>query len=122
MNQDNIIIYDGICNLCNSSVQFIKKRDNASQFTFMSQQSDEGKKLMQKHHFNSESFDTIILITKDEAFSKSDAVLEISKNLSGFWFLLSYFRFIPKFIRNLLYDFISKNRYKFFGKNNSCEL
>ena len=122
MNQNYIILYDGICNLCNKSIRFISKRDNKSQFIFISQQSDEAKKLMLKHHFNSESLDTIILITKDEAFSKSDAVLEISKNLSGLWFLFSYFKIIPQSIRNLLYDFISKNRYKFFGKNNSCEL
>ena len=120
--KQNIIIFDGICNLCNSSVRFISKRDQNSKFTFLSQQSDEAKKLMEKYHFNYETIDTIILISNNEAFSKSDAVLEISKNLSGFWFLFSYFKIIPKCMRDFLYNFVSKNRYKFFGKTNSCKI
>jgi len=122
MHKQNIIIFDGVCNLCNSSIKFITIRDKDSRFTFLSFQNDAAKKLMAKYHFDIQNIDTIILIKQNKSFIKSDAVLEISKDLQGYWFILSYLSVIPKFIRDFMYDFISKNRYRFFGKSDSCKL
>jgi len=121
-NKQNIIIYDEICNMCSTSVKFIAKRDKDSKFTFLSQQSEEGKNIMKKYFSLDGNLDTIILIEDEKHFTKSDAVLEITKELTGLWFLFSCFKIVPKFIRDFLYDLIAKNRYKFFGKNNSCEI
>ena len=75
---------------------------------------------MIKYDLNSDDIDSIILIKNDISFTKSDAVLEIVKDLSGYWFLFGLFKIVPKFIRDYFYDFISKNRYRFFGNKDSC--
>jgi len=121
-NNQTIIIYDGICNMCNASVKFITKRDKNSKFTFLSQQSDEAKKIFKEYSISNENLDTIVLLKDEKYFTKSDAVLEITKDLSGFWFLISYFKIVPQCIRDSIYDFIAKNRYTFFGKNNICKV
>ena len=121
-NKQNIIIYDEICNMCSTSVKFIAKRDKDSKFIFLSQQSEETKTILNEFDFQDTDLDTIVFIKNDKCFIKSDAILEITKELTGLWFLFSYFKIVPKFIRDFLYDLIAKNRYKFFGKNNSCEI
>ena len=120
MNNKNIIIFDGICNFCNKSVNFIIKRDPRLHFVFSPIQSNVAKEIMDKYHLHSDDIDSIILIKDDIYFTKSDAVLEIVRDLSGYWYLLKVFKIVPKCMRNYIYDFISKNRYKFFGKKDSC--
>lgn len=122
MKNKNIIIFDGICNFCNKSVNFIIKRDTKVHFLFTPIQSDVAKEIMHKYDLNSKDIDSIILIKDDRYFTKSDAILEILKDLSGYWFLFRIFKIVPKIMRDYLYNFISKNRYKFFGKKNSCML
>jgi predicted DCC family thiol-disulfide oxidoreductase YuxK len=120
MNNKNIIIFDGICNFCNKSVNFIIKRDSKIHFVFTPIQSDTAKEIMNKYALNSDDIDSIILIKDDTYFTKSDAVLEILKDLSGYWFLFGIFKIVPKFMTDYCYDLISKNRYRFFGKKDSC--
>ena len=120
----SIVLFDGVCNLCNSSVNFVLKRDKHNHFLFASLQSDAAKKLLLQ--LNQEksiiNLDSIILIENNTVYSKSTAALRIAKKM-GFPYLLLYpFSIIPKFIRNSVYDFIAKNRCKWFGKRDTCRI
>lgn len=117
-----IILFDGVCNLCNSSVNFIIDHDKKNMFRFASLQSDSGQTLLKKFGLNNESFDSIILIDNEKYFTRSSAVLRIVKNFPGFWKLLYIFIIVPPAVRNLLYDIIAENRYKWFGKKDSCRV
>ena len=116
-----IILFDGVCNLCNDSVQFIIERDKEDVFRFASLQSEVGQKLTSERGIDPEAMDSIILIEPGIAYyEKSTAALEISKHLSGGYSLLRYFSFLPEGFRNGIYDIIAKNRYKWFGKKDEC--
>ena len=121
-NIDNtaIILFDGVCNFCNSSVNKIIKHDKKNRFKFAALQSEIGKKLLQKYALDASKMDSIILIENDAAFIKSTAILRIAKQLNGIYPLAYSFIIIPTFIRNFFYDFIARNRYKWWGKNDSC--
>ena len=118
--QQNIIIFDGVCNFCNKAVNFIIKRDPTSKFLFAPSQSLQAQNLLDKYQLTNVTLDTLILIKNDKCFLQSDAVFEIIKDLSGYWYLFGVFKIIPKILNDKLYNFISKNRYKFFGKKNTC--
>jgi len=120
MNTQKIIIFDGVCNFCNKSINFIIKRDPHFHFIFTPYQVQSTQKLLKKYDIKINSKDTLILIKDGSYFTKSDAVLEIIKELSGFWYLLRVGKFFPKKFRDYLYDLISQNRYKLFGKKQSC--
>ncbi len=117
---DNIILFDGVCNFCNSSVNKIIKHDKNNRYKFAALQSEIGKKLLEKHSIDSTIIDSIILIENDVAFIKSTAILKISKHLNGIYPLAYSFIIIPTFLRNFVYDFIARNRYKWWGKKDSC--
>jgi predicted DCC family thiol-disulfide oxidoreductase YuxK len=117
-----IILFDGVCNFCNSSVNFIMDRDSSNYFKFGALQSDEGQVLLKKHNQRIESFDTLILIEGDTLYTRSTAALRISKKLSGLWPAFYIFIIIPKFLRDPIYNLIAKNRYKMFGKKDTCRL
>lgn len=114
------ILFDGVCNLCNSSVQFIIKRDYKDVFRFTALQSDAGTAIVTKYNIDTSKTDSIVLIDGGNYFVKSTAALKIAKNLSGAYPLLYGFMIVPNFIRNWVYDIIAKNRYKWFGKKDSC--
>jgi len=115
-----IILFDGVCNLCNNAVTFVIKRDRKDIFRYAAIQSDIGQKLITNAKINPETIDSIFLISKGKCYYKSNAALRIAKHLSGAYPLLFAFLIVPKFIRNWVYDFIAKNRYKWFGKKESC--
>ncbi|MEP6261928.1 MAG: thiol-disulfide oxidoreductase DCC family protein [Gillisia sp.] len=116
-----IILFDGVCNLCNDSVQLIIERDKNDVFRFASLQSEVGRKLTTERGIDPEAMDSIILIEPGIAYyEKSTAALEISKHLTGGYSLLRYFSFLPEGFRNGVYDIIAKNRYKWFGKKDEC--
>ena len=122
MKQHQIILFDGICNFCNFWVNFILDRDKRDIFRFAALQSDAGQELLQKLRLKTTDFDTFILIDGETYFSKSTAAIRIAKNLSGpikIFYLLIY---LPKFLRDLFYEMIAKNRYKFFGKRVTCRI
>lgn len=112
---ERIILFDGVCNLCNDSVQFIIKRDPNGHFKFASLQSEVGQKLLSPFGAEKE-MNSFILIENDRIYMKSSAALRVCNKLSGFWILFSIFWVVPSFIRNFLYDIVAKNRYKWFGK------
>ena len=121
MEAKKIILFDGVCNLCNGAVQFIIKRDKRSVFKFASLQSEIGKQLSKERGIDTELLDSIILIEPGIAYySKSTAALEIMKSFGGIWNLTRLFTVLPKGFRDIVYDFIAKNRYKWFGKKDAC--
>lgn len=115
-----IILFDGVCNLCNGSVLFIIKRDPEAKFSFASLQSSFGQSQLKKFNLPLGELNTIFLIKDENFFHKSDAALEIAKGMSGLWPALYIFKIIPSFIRNFVYDLIAKNRYRWFGKQDAC--
>jgi predicted DCC family thiol-disulfide oxidoreductase YuxK len=116
----NIILFDGVCNLCNRTVQFIIKRDKKNKFKFAALQSNFGQGQLSKYQINRETCDTVVYIRKKKAFVKSTAALYISKELKRGWQILFVFIIFPLFIRDWFYDIIAKNRYKMFGKKETC--
>lgn len=118
--ENKVILFDGVCNLCNGAITFIIKRDKKDVFRYAPLQSEIGKKLAAKHDIDLQKVDSIILITNNKAVSKSTAALRIAQQLSGAWPLFIVFLIVPTFIRNGVYDFIARNRYKWFGKKDAC--
>lgn len=116
-----IILFDGICNLCNSSVQFIIKREPTGYFKFASLQSEVGQRLLKQYEV-SKQIDSLIVIEKQKVYIKSSAALQISRKLNGFWRYISILRILPPLFRDFLYDLVAKNRYNWFGKRESCML
>lgn len=116
----HIVLFDGVCNLCNGAVLFIIKRDKKDRFRFAALESDLGKELLARHNIDPSKIDSIVLISGDSAFAKAGAALRIAKHLTGLWPLLYSLVIIPKFIADAVYDFIARNRYKWFGKKDSC--
>lgn len=119
----SVILFDGVCNLCNHAVQTILKRDKKHYFKFASLQSDFAQKSIENHWLKTRPLpDSILLWENNKLYDRSAAVLKITKHLSGLWPVCSVFLLIPRFLRDAVYDFIARNRYKWFGKKNSCSL
>lgn len=116
-----IILFDGECNFCDRSVQFIIKRDPKGHFKFASLQSDIGKELLNEHKLP-KNIDSMVLLDNNHCYVKSSAALRICKNLKGAWKLLYLLLVVPKSFRDLFYEIISCNRYKWFGKKDICHL
>ncbi len=114
----NIILFDGVCNLCDFSVQFVIKHDKNAYFHFAAQQSEVGKGLIKKYQL--ESLDSIILIKDETIYTHSSAAIEIAKHLDGGWKYLGIFSFIPIVIRDFIYKLVAKYRYRIFGKKDVC--
>ncbi|SDS57284.1 Predicted thiol-disulfide oxidoreductase YuxK, DCC family [Gillisia sp. Hel1_33_143] len=116
-----IILFDGVCNLCNSAVNYVIEHDAKDFFRFASLQSKAGIELMEERGIDPNAIDSIILIEPGIAYyNKSTAALKIAKHLSGSISLLRFFSVLPEGFRNLVYDFIAKNRYQWFGKKDAC--
>lgn len=120
LKNKSIILFDGVCNLCNSSVNFIIKHDKNEHFLFASLQSDVAKELLLQFTSKKIKIDSIILIEDGVIYEKSTAALKISTYLNGGFKLLYSFILIPLFIRDSIYDYVAKNRYKWFGKKDNC--
>ncbi len=120
MSTHHIIIFDGICNFCNSSVKFIIKRDHKNVFLFTPMKSKPAQDLIAKYRVEGVGFDTFLLIKNNECYYRTDAALEITKDLSGFWFLFRAFKVLPSSFRDFFYRLFARNRYSLFGKTNSC--
>ncbi len=115
-----IILFDGICNLCNQSIQAVIKRDSKKMFIFASLQSEAGAKLLSQYGAMDSNIDSVVLVHAGEIYIKSDAVLEIIRILGGPYTLILGFQIIPRFIRDFIYDWIARNRYGWFGKREAC--
>lgn len=116
-----IILFDGVCNLCNGAVQWVIKRDREDVFRFAPLQSESAQKLVEARNIDTSRIDSIILIDPGVAYYiKSDAALEIARNLKGYEFLSPLFKWVPLGLRNAIYDLIARNRYSLFGKKQEC--
>lgn len=120
MESRYIVIFDGVCNFCNGAVNFIIKRDPEALFVFTPMQSVLAHELMEKHKVYNVGVDTFLLIKNDEVFLFSSAAIEIAKDLTGFWYVFSIFRFVPKLVRDFFYKLFARNRYKLFGRQDIC--
>ena len=117
----NIVLFDGVCNLCNTTVSFLIKHDTHNQLRFAAQQTDAGKNLLLKYKI-ADNFKSVILIKGDEVFYKSDAIIEISKLITGWPKIFQHLSFLKPNYRNWAYDRIAANRYKVFGRKDYCAL
>lgn len=119
---NRIILFDGVCNLCNASIQFIIKRDQKGLFKFASLQSEVGKTLLAQHHIDGTKMDSVVYIENGKAYTESTAAIRVAGYLGFPWNLLQVFLIVPSVIRNVVYQWIARNRYKWFGKQDSCML
>lgn len=116
-----LILFDGVCNLCNSSVLYVIKHDKANRFMFAPLQSDVGRQIIERYNIDSSKTDSILLFSEKKGLSiKSSAALHISKHLGFPRNVMPVFFIVPTFIRNWVYDYVAKNRYKWYGKKEAC--
>ncbi|CAA6799213.1 MAG: Unknown protein [uncultured Sulfurovum sp.] len=114
----NIVLFDGVCNFCEASVNFIIKLDGQKQFHFMVQSCEEAQSFLVEHQL--QELDSIILFSNGKVYIHSDAALQIAKKLDGYYKYLYVFRFLPKVFRDWVYKLVAKYRYRIFGKKESC--
>ena len=117
-----VIFFDGVCNLCNASVQFIIRHDKKRIFRFASLQSAVGQYLLKENNLAEKHFDSFILYENQNIYTRSTGALKCANYLSPPWSWLYIFIWVPRFIRDGIYSWISKNRYRWFGKKEACWL
>ncbi|HEX7906435.1 MAG TPA: thiol-disulfide oxidoreductase DCC family protein [Chitinophagaceae bacterium] len=118
--KQQIILFDGVCNLCNRSVQFIIKRDTKKKFLFASLQGKSGQALLKRFNLQADDFNSFILIDGDKIYSRSAGALRMLKELGGGWKLFYAFMIVPRFIRDAVYNWVARNRHKWYGKREEC--
>lgn len=115
-----LLLFDGVCNLCNSIVQFVIRQDKRQQIRFAALQTTTGQSILQKNKLAADDLKTFMLVKGDRVYLRSTAALELFKILGGLWSLLYIFIIVPRPIRDAIYNFIANNRYRWFGKKESC--
>lgn len=118
----HIVVFDGICNLCSAVVDFISARDSRNVFTFVPMQAPRGRQLLEAHGVSIDQVDTFLLICDGGALVRSDAAIAIAAELRRPWNLLTVLRFVPRPVRDWVYSFVASNRYRWFGKRDTCKL
>lgn len=117
-----VVLFDGVCNLCNGSVQFILKRDPQGRFRFASLQSEPGRRLMTEHGLDPDALSSVVVVEEGRVWKESSAALRIARHLPGAWKLLGIFTLVPRPLRDAAYRLIARNRYRWFGKMETCWL
>ncbi|MER3464042.1 MAG: hypothetical protein C4329_06145 [Chitinophagaceae bacterium] len=120
MREHPIILFDGICNFCNSAINFVLKQDKKDVFRFAPLQSEAGQLLLEQYGLSKEDFDSFVLIDGGKVYKKSAASLQVMNRLPWYWKETQVLRIVPSFLRDSIYDFIACNRYKWFGKREAC--
>ena len=121
-NDKSIILFDGVCNFCNGVVNFLIKQDKEKKLRFAALQSEAGKKILVQYGFPPSYQQSFIFIDKGKASRKSTAALKLFSQLPWFWKWMQIFWIVPKFLRDAVYEFISKHRYQWFGKKEKCRI
>ncbi|GAB4132791.1 MAG: thiol-disulfide oxidoreductase DCC family protein [Bacteroidia bacterium] len=116
----SIVLFDGVCNFCNNSINFIIRNDVKDRFRFAPLQSELGKKIQQQFHLDDEQLSSVILIENNKIYTKTTAALRIAKKLKGLWPLMYAFIIIPYPVRDIAYNIIAKYRYKWWGQKDAC--
>ncbi|EMS32211.1 YuxK protein [Mariniradius saccharolyticus AK6] len=117
-----VILFDGVCNLCNHAVDFVIQRDKKDRFKFASLQEPFLEGFLKRYHIPNAYLDSIVFVYRDKVYVKSRAALEIARLMGGFWSLLYVLVLVPSFLRDPVYDWIAKNRYRWYGKRSSCRV
>jgi predicted DCC family thiol-disulfide oxidoreductase YuxK len=117
---DNLILFDGVCNLCSALVQFVIRHDRATKFRFAAIQSEIGRAIFQSHGLDPADLQTFVFIADERIFLRSDAAIEVLERFGGAWRICKIFRFVPRALRNAIYSFIARNRYRWFGRKEVC--
>jgi predicted DCC family thiol-disulfide oxidoreductase YuxK len=120
--ESQIIFFDGVCNLCEGTVQFLLKRNKKKNLLFASLQSNSGQQMLKHFNLPLNNFNSFVFIENGKLYQRSAGALRVTKYLSGLWPLLYAFLIVPPFIRNAVYDFVARNRYKWYGQKNECWL
>lgn len=120
MQQKPVILFDGVCNFCNSAVNFAIKRDEKSLLKFAPLQSDEAKKLLASYNLSDQEMSSFVFIENKKSYTRSTAALRVCRHLNNLWPLMYGFIIVPKFIRDEIYNWIARNRYRWFGKKEIC--
>ena len=120
MNENAIILFDGVCNFCNAAINFVLKQDKKGVFRFAPLQSEAGQRLLKQYNLSTAEFDSFVLIDDGKIYKKSSASLRVMNKLPWYWKEAQLLRLIPTPFRDAIYDFIAKNRYKWFGKKEQC--
>jgi predicted DCC family thiol-disulfide oxidoreductase YuxK len=121
MSDKKIILFDGVCNLCNGAVKFVIKRDKKDLFRYTALQSEIGERLVAERDIDTSKVDSIILIEPGVAYyTKSTAALKIAASFGGIWILANVLILIPSYLRNIVYDLVARYRYRWFGKKDQC--
>lgn len=115
-----VLLFDGVCNFCNDTVNTLIKIDRRGVIRYAPLQSETGQNMLDAFGYGGEQLSTIVLIVDGSIYTKSDATLQIAKHLGGLWHLFRIFKIVPRPIRNGVYDWIARNRYKWFGKKDAC--
>ncbi len=121
-NDTSIILFDGVCNLCNGFVNFVIDHDPKKKFRFAALQSRIGERMKEQYNLHQVSTESVILIENGKAYRESSAALRIGKQLTGGWKLFYIFMIVPPFIRDTVYRWIARNRYRWFGKQDNCRI
>ncbi|MCL4109573.1 UNVERIFIED_CONTAM: hypothetical protein GTU68_061720 [Idotea baltica] len=116
------MLFDGVCNLCNNTVQFVIERDVDAKIMFASLQSEVGQQILTEYNLPTNDFDSFVLLKNGKIYQRSTAALKVAAKLGTPYSLMALFLIIPEPIRDAAYSFIAKNRYKWFGKEESCWL
>jgi predicted DCC family thiol-disulfide oxidoreductase YuxK len=122
MTPNNILLFDGVCNLCSNAVQFVLKKNAKENIFFASLQSEVGKSLLAKYHIDSTKVNSLVYIKEGKAYTKSSGALHLSKSLKVPYNFIAVLLIIPKPIRDWIYNIIANKRYKWFGKKETCWL
>lgn len=120
MRDHPIILFDGVCNFCNSAVNFVIKRDPQSKLKFATLQSEKAHEVLSAHQLSSSDLSSFVLIEDDKIYTRSTAALRVCRELSGFWPMMYGFMIVPRFIRDGVYNWIARHRYQWFGKRETC--
>lgn len=122
MKNPPVVLFDGVCNLCNSSVNFLMDKDKKGVLRFASLQSEAGQALLKAHGLSTEGFNSMVLVANGKVYHRSSAALRTAKYLPGIWSLGQIFLIVPAFLRDKVYNLIARNRYRWFGKTEQCRL
>jgi predicted DCC family thiol-disulfide oxidoreductase YuxK len=115
-----VVLFDGVCNFCNATINFVIEHDRAGYFKFAPLQSKLGEQLMGEHDIDRTGTDSVILVEDGKAYTHSDAALRIARRLDGIWSWAYAFRVVPRFIRDAAYRLFARNRYRVFGRQDAC--
>lgn len=117
-----VLLFDGVCNLCHGSVRFVLDRDRHARFRFAPLQSELGRALLARHGLDPDALDTMVLVDADGAHARSDGFVRLVRGLGAPWSALALLAIVPRAIRDTAYDWVARNRYRWFGRKDACPM